>query len=117
MNTAAGRRLRVEHWGEAETHGEIAGAVAAGQRRTWDDAPGFWSELGDRTLKYSAWGDGHDRAVPTGSADSWAVFYGSGGRLVGVLTYQDDAAYEGGQQQHRTGATLAEAVAGRSRPD
>lgn len=116
-NTAAGRRLRVEHWGEAETQGEIAGAVAAGAQRTWDNAPGFWSGLGQRTLKYSAWGDGHDGAVPTGSANSWAVFYGSGDRLVGVLTYQDDEAYEGGQELIERGATLAEAVAGRSRPD
>jgi 3-phenylpropionate/trans-cinnamate dioxygenase ferredoxin reductase subunit len=117
LNTAAGRRLRVEHWGEAETHGEIAGAVAAGVPRTWDNAPGFWSELGERALKYSAWGDGNDAAVPTGSADSWAVFYGSGERLVGVLTYQDDEAYEDGQRSIERGATLAEATAGRTRPD
>ena len=42
--------------------GEIAGANIAGQDRRWEQPPGFWSEIGDHQLKYSAWGDGHDTA-------------------------------------------------------
>ena len=97
-NTAAGRHLRVEHWGDAEAHGEIAGAALAGDLRSWDDPPGFWSTIGDKTLKYSAWGDGHDYWVFTGSPDRWAVWFRSGDELCGVLTHEDDDAYERGQQ-------------------
>ncbi|HEU5483468.1 MAG TPA: FAD-dependent oxidoreductase [Microlunatus sp.] len=113
-NTAADRRLRVEHWGDAETHGEIAGAVAAGDSRTWDDPPGFWSTIGDRTLKYSAWGDGHDGWVFTGGPDRWSVWFRSGDELCGVLTHADDDAYELGQQLLGRRASFDEAVAGRT---
>ncbi len=59
-NAAAGRRLRVEHWGEALNQGEIAGRTLAGVEARWDVAPGFWSTIGERTLKYAGWGDGWD---------------------------------------------------------
>jgi NADPH-dependent 2,4-dienoyl-CoA reductase/sulfur reductase-like enzyme len=97
-NTAAGRPLRVEHWGDAETQGEIAGVVAAGGARTWDDPPGFWSTIGDRTLKYSAWGEAADESVFTGGPDSWTVWFRSGSQVSGVLTHEDDDAYERGQR-------------------
>jgi len=57
-NTGAERHLAVEHWGEALTMGRVAGATAAGHQTEWSDVPGFWSTIGDRTLKYAAWGDG-----------------------------------------------------------
>ena len=60
----AGRPLRVEHWGEALTQGEIAGRRLAGDTEAaWDGVPGFWSTIGERTLKYAAWGDGFDDSV------------------------------------------------------
>ena len=58
----AGRRLRVEHWGDALAHGEVAGRALAGEDAAWTTAPGFWTTIGDHTLKYSAWGDGFDEA-------------------------------------------------------
>lgn len=97
-NTSAGRRLRVEHWGDAEAHGRIAGAVAAGGSRMWDDPPGFWSTIGNRTLKYTAWGDGHDGWTFAGDQDHWSVWFRKGEELCGVLTHRDDEAYELGQQ-------------------
>ena len=45
-NAAAGRRLHVEHWGDALGQGKVAGANAAGAQRSWDDVPGFWSQIG-----------------------------------------------------------------------
>ena len=73
-NMSAGRPLRVEHWGDALRQGEIAGAVAAGAAVAWDEVPGFWSTIGDRTLKYAAWGDGHDESridgTPTAASPS-----------------------------------------------
>jgi NADPH-dependent 2,4-dienoyl-CoA reductase/sulfur reductase-like enzyme len=98
-NGAAGRDLKVEHWGEALAMGEIAGANAAGGSRSWANAPGFWSEIGDRTLKYAAWGDGYDRArfVDHGGG-AFTVWYETGGVVVGVATHEADGDYERGQR-------------------
>ena len=110
LNRAAGRHLRVEHWGEAETHGKIAGAGAAGGTRAWDSAPGFWSGIGERTLKYTAWGDGHDAAVMTGNPESWVVWYRQGSELCGVLTHNDDEAYDRGRHLLERRARFEEAL-------
>ena len=103
QNRAAGRPLRVEHWGEAENHGAIVGAVVAGQDAAWETAPGFWSEIGGRTLKYTAWGDGYQTCTLSGSTNRWFVEYRVRDRLVGVLTYQDDDRYARGRQQLESG--------------
>lgn len=58
VNRRAGRRTMVEHWQDAITQGTIAGANAAGRSESWDPVPGFWTTIGDRTLKYAAWNDG-----------------------------------------------------------
>ncbi len=52
-NRSAGRRLRVEHWGDALGQGEIAGCVLAGQDAHWQEVPGFWSSIGQHTIKYT----------------------------------------------------------------
>lgn len=97
VNATAGRRLRVEHWGEALRMGEIAGANAAGGRESWSEVPGFWSEIGDRTLKYSAWGDGFDRAdLVDHQGGGFSVWYSRDGVAVGVLTHLADTDYERG---------------------
>lgn len=96
-NSAAGRHLSVEHWGEAERMGEIAGTVAAGGNAVWAQAPGFWSEIGDHTLKYAAWGDGFDLADPVRHADGGlTVWYSTAGVTVGVLTSNADDDYDRG---------------------
>ena len=88
-NAAAGRPLRVEHWGDALAQGEVAGRTAAGAPSTWADVPGFWSSIGSRTLKHAAWGDGFDevRFEPHGGG-GFTAWYGAGGRLVGVLAHE-----------------------------
>jgi 3-phenylpropionate/trans-cinnamate dioxygenase ferredoxin reductase subunit len=98
FNLAAGRRLHVEHWGDALGHGEVCGRVLAGEDAGWDSAPGFWSTVGDRTLKHAAWGDGFDEAVVEADADGRLVVrYLRGRETVGVLAVGDDDAYEQGQ--------------------
>ena len=47
LHPVAGRRLRVEHWGDAEGMGQVAGTVAAGGAAEWRDVPGFWSQIGE----------------------------------------------------------------------
>lgn len=104
-NASAGRAIAVEHWGDALTMGEIAGQVAAGDEAQWSQAPGFWSTIGDHTLKYAAWGDGFDGVDLDGDESGrFAVRYTRAGHPVGVLTHQDDAAYERGQQLVEAGA-------------
>jgi NADPH-dependent 2,4-dienoyl-CoA reductase/sulfur reductase-like enzyme len=96
-NTSAGRALPVEHWGEALKMGEIAGRTAAGEQVSWDNAPGFWTVIGDRVLKYAAWGDGFDHTEFVNYADGgFSVWYGRQGTTVGVLSYEADDDYERG---------------------
>ncbi|HEY7967332.1 MAG TPA: FAD-dependent oxidoreductase [Solirubrobacteraceae bacterium] len=96
-NAAVGRHLRVEHWGDALTHGEVAGATLAGRSGRWAAVPGFWTTIGRRTLKHAAWGDGHDecRLIEHGG-DAFTVWYVRDGSLVGVLTHERDQDYERG---------------------
>jgi 3-phenylpropionate/trans-cinnamate dioxygenase ferredoxin reductase component len=99
FNAAAGRHLRVEHWGEALNMGEVAGRTLAGEEAAWDVAPGFWSTIGEHTLKYVGWGEGFDehRFEPR-AGGSFACWYGKDGELVGVVAHEDDAAYERGRE-------------------
>jgi NADPH-dependent 2,4-dienoyl-CoA reductase/sulfur reductase-like enzyme len=98
-NVAAGRRLMVEHWGEAEAMGEVAGATAAGADASWDHAPGFWTQIGDQTLKYAGWGDGKDTARFVEHDDSaFTVWYGLNATVVGVLTHDADDDYDRGRE-------------------
>jgi NADPH-dependent 2,4-dienoyl-CoA reductase/sulfur reductase-like enzyme len=99
FNATAGRRLRVEHWGEALNMGEVAGKTMAGVEAAWDVAPGFWSEIGNRTLKYVGWGDGYDDLrFEAGEEGAFACWYGKDGELVGVVSHLDDASYERGRE-------------------
>ena len=70
QHARAGRRLRVEHWGDALAHGEVAGRTLAGEDAEWTTAPGFWTTIGEHTLKYSAWGDGFDEARVEAEGDA-----------------------------------------------
>jgi NAD(P)H-nitrite reductase large subunit len=98
-NAAAGRRLRVEHWGEALNQGDVAGRTLAGAEASWDVAPGFWSKLGEHTVKYAGWGDGWDDiGFEPGEGEGFTARYGRGGELVGILTHRRDADYEEGRR-------------------
>ncbi len=106
-NAAAGRRLPVEHWGEALNHGEAAGANAAGGDAVWDTAPGFWSTIGTRALKHVAWGDGFDEArLVVHAGGAFTVWYGADGITVGVLAHDCDEDYERGRELIEQGRPL-----------
>ena len=96
-NATAGRRLHVEHWGDALGQGAVAGATAAGHDAPWDEVPGFWSTIGTRTLKYAAWGDGFDDARLDLDGEGFTAWYARAGRCVGVLTHERDADYDRGR--------------------
>ncbi len=104
-NGTAGRRLRVEHWGDALAQGSVAGFTAAGREVSWDDVPGFWSTIGRRTLKYAAWGDGYEQVSVKRRGDhGFTVWYGRNGYMVGVLAHEADAEYERGRAMIGEGA-------------
>jgi NADPH-dependent 2,4-dienoyl-CoA reductase/sulfur reductase-like enzyme len=98
FNESAGRHLSVEHWGDALEHGRIAGTVISGGEAVWSMAPGFWSTIGDKTLKYWAWGDGWDEQSFEGNGESFTAWYGKEGTLVGVLSHNSDDDYEQGRE-------------------
>jgi NADPH-dependent 2,4-dienoyl-CoA reductase/sulfur reductase-like enzyme len=94
----AGRHVATEHWQDAADQGKIAGACAAGHRMKWDGVPGFWTTVGDATLKYHAWGDGYECSRMLDHGDSFTVWYESGHSVVGVLTYNADDDYDLGER-------------------
>jgi NADPH-dependent 2,4-dienoyl-CoA reductase/sulfur reductase-like enzyme len=107
LNHSAGRRLRVEHWGDALAQGEIAGRALAGEDAEWDEVPGFWSTIGRHTLKYAAWGDGFDEDHLVDYGDgAFTVWYARAGIAVGVLTHERDDDYERGRELIARGMRL-----------
>jgi len=92
-NPTAGRRVAVEHWQDAVDQGEVAGTNAAGGSAAWDSVPGFWTTIGDATLKYHAWGDGFHRSRLIDHDDGFTVWYETDGKVVGVLTLNADEDY------------------------
>jgi len=96
-NESARRHLSVEHWGDALEHGRIAGTVISGSEAAWSMVPGFWSTIGDKTIKYRAWGDGWDEQVFEEEGEGFTVWYGKDGVLVGVLSHGMDDDYKRGR--------------------
>jgi 3-phenylpropionate/trans-cinnamate dioxygenase ferredoxin reductase subunit len=107
FNESAGRHLSVEHWGDALEHGRIAGTVISGGEATWGMAPGFWSTIGDKTIKYWAWGDGWDEQAFQENGEAFTVWYGKEGTLVGVLSHDSDDDYERGRELIERGEALS----------
>ena len=106
-NESAGRHLSVEHWGDALEHGRIAGTVISGGEAAWNMAPGFWSTIGDKTLKYWAWGDGWDEQVFEDEGEAFTVWYGKEGVLVGILSHGKDEEYERGRDLIERGESFS----------
>jgi NADPH-dependent 2,4-dienoyl-CoA reductase/sulfur reductase-like enzyme len=102
-NRSAGRALAVEHWQDAIEQGNVAGANASGGTEAWDTVPGFWTTIGDATLKYLAWGDGFDGSRLVDHDDGFTVWYETEGKLVGVLTLNADDDYDRAEDLVRRG--------------
>jgi hypothetical protein len=61
---------------------------------TWHEVPGFWSTIGEATVKHHAWGDGFDGDRVVDHDDGFTVWYEAGGKTVGVLTCNADDDYD-----------------------
>jgi NADPH-dependent 2,4-dienoyl-CoA reductase/sulfur reductase-like enzyme len=84
---------------------ELAGRTAAGADARWDAVPGFWSTIGDHTLKYAAWGDSfEDSRLEQHGDDAFTAWYGRSGKVVGVLAHEADEDYERGRSLIAQGA-------------
>jgi 3-phenylpropionate/trans-cinnamate dioxygenase ferredoxin reductase component len=105
-NNTAGRPVAIEHWQDAVDQGEIAGAGAAGETAEWDAVPGFWTTIGEATLKYHAWGDGFERSRLVERDDGFTIWYESAGTTVGVLTHNADDDYDRGEDLIRRRAPI-----------
>jgi NADPH-dependent 2,4-dienoyl-CoA reductase/sulfur reductase-like enzyme len=97
FNPTARRRIAIEHWQDAVDQGTVAGAVAAEAREEWDGVPGFWTTIGDATVKYHAWGDGYDDARMIDHSGGFTAWYERDGATVGVLTHNADDDYDLGE--------------------
>lgn len=107
-NATAGRCVHIEHWGDALGQGEIAGGVLAGRPVSWDEVPGFWTTIGEHTLKFAGWGDGFDDArFDEGPGGDFTARYSSGGVIVGVLTHDRDNDYDDGRRRIAAAARAA----------
>jgi 3-phenylpropionate/trans-cinnamate dioxygenase ferredoxin reductase component len=82
-----GRRVRIEHWANAQNQGLTAGANAAGASITYDRIPYFYSDQYETSMEYSGWPVEWDSVAFLGDpADgAFVAFYLSGDRLVGGI--------------------------------
>ncbi len=77
----------------------VAGQSAAGGEASWAEVPGFWSTIGERTLKYAAWGDGYtDADIVDHGAGAFTVWYGRDDVTVGVLSHDAERDYGRGRR-------------------
>jgi Pyridine nucleotide-disulphide oxidoreductase len=78
----------------------LAGLGLAGEDVRWESVPGFWSTIGEHTLKHAAWGDGHALArLVEHAGGAFTVWHADAeGTAVGVLTHECDADYERGRE-------------------
>jgi 3-phenylpropionate/trans-cinnamate dioxygenase ferredoxin reductase subunit len=84
-----GRRIRVEHWDVAFTHGKTVALNMLGRHVPHDAVPYFFSDLSDwAAIEYVGPAYEWDREVVRGSTDDGAftVFYLHDGHVAGALT-------------------------------
>ncbi len=82
-----GRRLRVEHYDNAQNQGVAAARAMLGGPEPYAPIPYVWSEQYDATLQWVGDPRGADRSVVRGApeAGSFAVFHQAGDRVVACL--------------------------------
>ena len=95
---ALGRRARAGRGRRA--------ARSPARRRSGARLPGFWSTVGDRTLKHAAWGDGWDAAEAGGRRRPVRLVAGTGAaaEIVGVLAPRRRRRLRGAAQADAEGA-------------
>ncbi len=91
LDRRSGRRMRVEHWVVAERQGQVAAKNILGARIAFEDAPFFWSQHYDTTIRYVGHADTWDALAIDGDVTtSCTVLYRAGGKTVAVATIGRD---------------------------
>lgn len=82
------RRVRLEHFDNAESQGAAAGRAMHGNTRPYDPIPFFWSDQYDVSLQYYGFACNWDRVVLRrhAGADSLIAFYLKDGRVDAACT-------------------------------
>ena len=82
------RRVRLEHFDNAESQGAAAGRAMHGNTRPYDPIPFFWSDQYDVSLQYYGFARDWDRVVLRRHAgdDSLIAFYLKDGRVEAACT-------------------------------
>jgi len=88
------RRMRLEHWNNADRMGTVAGANVAGKKQAFDDVPSFWSDQYQEKIEYVGHHDRFDRLVFRGDVAGrhFFGFYIAADIVQAVVTmgYSDD---------------------------
>jgi len=79
-----GRRIRIEHWANAQNQGKAAGASMAGKGAPYDRVPYFYTDQFDLGMEYSGHSEGYDRVVYRGDVEKreFIAFWTQGGRVL-----------------------------------
>jgi 3-phenylpropionate/trans-cinnamate dioxygenase ferredoxin reductase subunit len=79
-----GKRIRVEHWANAQNQGKAAGASMAGKGSPYERVPYFYTDQFDLGMEYSGYSEGYDQVVYRGDVDKreFIAFWTSGGRVL-----------------------------------
>ena len=88
VNGWAGRRLRVEHWANANDQGAFAGRSLAGSTEEWAVAPFFFTDQYDVGAEYWGWADPRSaQVVLRGTPDdgAWFAFWLDDGAVAAAL--------------------------------
>ena len=83
-----GRRIRVEHWQNAQRQGINAARNMLGQRVPYDEIPWFWSDQYDANVQYAGHHTSYDELIVRGRLDagSFAAFYLNHGVIDAVVS-------------------------------
>jgi 3-phenylpropionate/trans-cinnamate dioxygenase ferredoxin reductase subunit len=79
-----GRRIRVEHWANAQKQGAAAAQAMLGQDVSYDEIPYFFSDQYDLSMEYSGFATSWDEIVFRGDVASkeFVAFWLEGGRVL-----------------------------------
>lgn len=82
-----GRRIRVEHWQNAQRQGINAARNMIGEKVPYDEVPWFWSDQYDANIQYAGHHTSFDELVVRGQLDggSFAAFYMNNGVIDAVV--------------------------------
>jgi 3-phenylpropionate/trans-cinnamate dioxygenase ferredoxin reductase subunit len=83
-----GRRIRVEHWANAQDGGRVAARAMLGEAVRYDRVPYFFTDQYERGMEYAGWVEtgGYERVVLRGDpAGPFLAFWVAGGHVLAGL--------------------------------